>query len=290
MIQEKRSSALPGGLMLVVFLALFGVGLNGVIQSARQDAPVPIVLGWVLLIVVASLCSIGLTVVNPNEAQAVVLFGDYVGTVKQNGFWWVNPFAVKRRVSLRIRNFESAKLKVNDRDGNPIEIAAVVVWRVVETAEALFHVDNYENFVTVQSESALRNLASSYAYDAHVEGEHSLRSHIGEVAEKLKLEIQERLTRAGVEVVEARISHLAYAAEIASAMLQRQQASAIVAARTKIVEGAVGMVEMALDELSKKQVVQLDEERKASMVSNLLVVLCSDRHTQPVVNTGTLYH
>jgi regulator of protease activity HflC (stomatin/prohibitin superfamily) len=193
------------------------------------------------------------------------------------------------RVSMRVRNFESAKLKVNDHTGNPIEIAAVVVWRVVDTAEALFEVDDYKNFVQVQSEAALRNLSTSYPYDAHVEGETSLRSHTAEVAEKLKGEIQDRLAKAGVQVLEARISHLAYSPEIASAMLQRQQASAIVAARSRIVEGAVGMVEMALEELQKKGLVQLDAERKAAMVSNLLVVLCSDRHTQPVVNTGTLY-
>jgi regulator of protease activity HflC (stomatin/prohibitin superfamily) len=190
---------------------------------------------------------------------------------------------------LRVRNFESAKLKVNDHNGNPIEIGAVVVWQVVDTAEALFQVDDYNNFVKVQTEAALRNLATSYAYDAHAEGEVALRSNTGEVADRLKHEIQERLARAGVQVIEARISHLAYAPEIASVMLQRQQASAIVAARQTIVEGAVGMVEMALDKLNEKHVVQLDEERKAAMVSNLLVVLCSDRHTQPVVNTGSLY-
>jgi len=228
-------------------------------------------------------------VVNPNEAKVVTLLGVYKGTIKQAGFWWVNPLATRRRVSLRVRNFESGKLKVNDRDGNPIEIAAVVVWRVVETFEAVFNVDDYENFVHVQSEAAVRNLATSYPYDAHEEGEISLRLSAGEVTERLRHEIQDRLARAGIEVIEARISHLAYAPEIAGAMLRRQQAAAVVAARHKIVEGAVSMVEMALDEIRRRHVIELDEERKAAMVSNLLVVLCSDRGVEPVVNTGTLY-
>jgi regulator of protease activity HflC (stomatin/prohibitin superfamily) len=243
----------------------------------------------IVLILVAAISIPGLFVVNPNDARAVLLFGNYLGTARTPGFHWVNPFTSRLRVSMRVRNFESAKLKVNDHTGNPIEIAAVVVWRVVDSAEALFEVDDYKNFVQVQSEAALRNLATSYPYDAHIEGETSLRSHTGEVADKLKVEIQDRLAKAGVQVLEARISHLAYAPEIASAMLQRQQASAVVAARSRIVEGAVGMVEMALAELQKKGVIELDSERKAAMVSNLLVVLCSDRHTQPVVNTGTLY-
>jgi regulator of protease activity HflC (stomatin/prohibitin superfamily) len=276
--------------MVVVTLAAFGISLYMLIQAANGEASRTVGIASLFVLVSSILAMVGLTIVNPNEATAIVLFGGYAGSIKDNGFWWVNPFSVRRKISLRVRNFESAKLKVNDLEGNPIEIASVVVWRVVETAEALFHVDNYENFVTVQSESALRNLASGYAYDSHKEGDHSLRSHISEVAEKLKHEIQDRLSLAGVEVIEARITHLAYSPEIASAMLQRQQASAIVAARTKIVEGAVGMVEMALAELSRKEVVHLDDERKAAMVSNLLVVLCSDRHTQPVVNTGTLYH
>jgi regulator of protease activity HflC (stomatin/prohibitin superfamily) len=289
MIQEKKAPALPGGLMLLVQILVLAVSHYMLITAARGGAEAAPIIGWVLVIVATAISLAGLTVVNPNEAMVVVLFGSYIGTLKTFGFWWVHPFAVKRKVSLRVRNFESAKLKVNDLDGNPIEIASIVVWRVAETAEAMFNVSNYENFVTVQSEAAVRNLASTYAYDSHVDGQHSLRSHIMEVAEKLKHEIQERVATAGVEILEARISHLAYAPEIASAMLQRQQASAIVAARTKIVEGAVGMVEMALDELNKKGVVQLDEERKAAMVSNLLVVLCSNAHTQPVVNTGTLY-
>jgi regulator of protease activity HflC (stomatin/prohibitin superfamily) len=231
----------------------------------------------------------GLTVVNPNNAKVVLLFGDYRGSIKTPGFWWVNPLTSRRTVSLKVRNFESSKLKVNDHIGNPIEIAAIVVWRVVETAEAMFEVDDYEHFVHVQTESAVRNLATTFPYDAHEEGETSLRGSAVEVSHRLREEIQERLAKAGVQVIEARISHLAYAPEIANAMLRRQQATAIIAARQKIVEGAVGMVEMALEHLSAKQVVQLDEERKASMVSNLLVVLCSDRDAQPVVNAGTLY-
>jgi regulator of protease activity HflC (stomatin/prohibitin superfamily) len=217
------------------------------------------------------------------------LFGRYVGTARLNGLRWANPFYTKKRVSLRVRNFESAKLKVNDLEGNPIEIAAVVVWRVVDTAEAVFEVDDYSNYVHVQSEAALRNLSTSYAYDAHEEGHMSLRGNTAEVAEHLKREIQDRLAKAGVQVLEARISHLAYAPEIAAAMLQRQQAGAIIAARQRIVEGAVGMVEMALELLSRREIVQLDDERKAAMVSNLLVVLCGERSTQPVVNAGTIY-
>jgi regulator of protease activity HflC (stomatin/prohibitin superfamily) len=232
----------------------------------------------------------GFFMVDPNEARVLQLFGAYVGTARIAGLRWANPFYTKRKVSVRIRNFETAKLKVNDIRGNPIEIGAIVVWAVVDTAEAVFRVDNYENFVHVQSESALRNLASGYAYDSYQDDERCLVGHTAEVSEKLKVEIHERLAEAGVEVVEARISHLAYSPEIAAAMLQRQQASAVVAARQKIVEGAVGMVEMALDMLATKDVVTLDDERRAAMVSNLLVVLCSDRGTQPVVNAGSLYH
>jgi regulator of protease activity HflC (stomatin/prohibitin superfamily) len=231
----------------------------------------------------------GLFMVNPNQGQVLQLFGEYRGTAKLQGLRWANPFLTKKRVSLRVRNFESSRLKVNDSDGNPIEIAAVVVWKVVETAEAIFEVDDYENYVHVQSESALRNLATSYPYDAHDEQMISLRGHTSSVADHLKREIQERLAKAGVEVIEARISHLAYAPEIAAAMLQRQQAGAIIAARQRIVEGAVGMVEMALGMLSQKSIVELDEERKASMVSNLLVVLCGERGAQPIINTGTIY-
>jgi regulator of protease activity HflC (stomatin/prohibitin superfamily) len=231
----------------------------------------------------------GLFMVNPNEARVLQLFGDYKGTAKIAGLRYTNPFYTARRVSQRVRNFETTKLKVNDKRGNPIEIGAVVVWRVVDSAEAIFEVDNYDDYVRVQSESALRGLASSYPYDAHG-NEVDLVGHTGEVSTRLRSEIQERLARAGVEVSEARISHLAYAQEIAAAMLQRQQAGAVVAARQTIVEGAVGMVDMALKHLSELQVVELDSERRAAMVSNLLVVLCSDRHTQPVINTGTLNH
>jgi regulator of protease activity HflC (stomatin/prohibitin superfamily) len=228
-------------------------------------------------------------VVNPNEAKVNTLLGTYTGSVRSPGFWWVNPLTRRRRLSLRVRNFESGRLKVNDRDGNPVEIAAVVVWRIVETFEAVFNVDDYENFVHVQSEAALRILATTYPYDAHEDGEISLRLSAGEISDRLRGEIQDRLAKAGIDVIEARISHLAYAPEIAGAMLRRQQATAGVAARQKIVEGAVGMVEMALSEISRKQVVSLDEERKATMVSNLLVVLCSERGVEPVVNTGSLY-
>lgn len=231
----------------------------------------------------------GLFQVAPNEGQVQQLFGKYAGTVRQEGLRWTNPFYSRRRVSLRVRNFESSKLKVNDSDGNPIEIAAIVVWQVIDTAEAVFCVDDYENFVQIQSESALRQMAQNYPYDAHDDAKPSLRSHGEVINNHLRDEIQARLDKAGVKVIESRISHLAYAQEIAQAMLQRQQANAIVAARERIVEGAVGMVAMALDKLREQGVVELDEERKAAMVSNLLVVLCGDRATQPVVNTGTLY-
>lgn len=249
-------------------------------------------MGGVLAVVALVLLVLmfGFFMVNPNESRVMQLFGAYVGTAGEAGLRWANPFYTKRKVSIRVRNFETAKLKVNDVRGNPIEIATVVVWRVVDTAEAVFRVDDYENFVHVQSEAALRSLASGYAYDSYSDDERCLVGHTAEVSEKLKGEIAERLAEAGVEVMEARISHLAYSPEIAAAMLQRQQAGAVVAARQKIVEGAVGMVETALEMLAQKDVLHLDEERKASMVSNLLVVLCSDRHTQPVVNTGSLYH
>jgi len=260
----------------------------GIIQFAREDEWAGVLIP-LLVLVIDLLCVGGFTVVNPNEAKVLVFFGTYVGTIKQSGLWWVNPFTRRRRVSLRVRNFESSKLKVNDQDGNPIEIASVIVWRVVETAEAVFHVDDYEHYVHVQSESAVRTLATAYPYDAHQDGQMSLRMSVMEIAHKLSEEIQERVGKAGVEIIEARITHLAYAPEIASVMLRRQQAQAIISARQKIVEGAVGMVEMALDLLSAKHVVELDEERKATMVSNLLVVLCSDRDAQPIVNAGSLY-
>jgi len=288
MLREKEIKGLSGWLMV---FALLGVAIASVLTlvSAIENQHGALVALWITVIVADVVCWFGLTVVNPNQAKVVQLFGRYKGSLKEQGLWWVNPLTTRRKVSLRVRNFESGRLKVNDHIGNPIEIAAVVVWRVVETAEAVFHVDDYEHFVHVQSEAAVRNLATSYPYDAHEEGQMSLRSSAGEVAVRLRGEIQERLEKAGVQVIEARISHLAYAPEIANAMLRRQQASAIIAARQKIVEGAVGMVEMALEQLSAKRVVALDEERKASMVSNLLVVLCSDRDAQPVVNAGTLY-
>jgi regulator of protease activity HflC (stomatin/prohibitin superfamily) len=242
-----------------------------------------------VFLVVVLIAWFGLFLVNPNEAKVLQLFGRYVGTVREAGLKYANPFYSKHKVSVRVRNFESQKLKVNDQNSNPIEIGAVVVWRVIDTAEALFEVDDYVQYVHVQSEAALRGLATHYPYDAHREGELSLSANAAEISDKLKEEIQARLQRAGVEVMESRISHLAYAPEIASAMLQRQQASAVIAARQKIVEGAVGMVEMALHDLSKKEIVHLDEERKAQMVSNLLVVLCSDRNAQPIVNAGSIY-
>jgi regulator of protease activity HflC (stomatin/prohibitin superfamily) len=288
MLREKEIKGLSGWLMILLLLALLAFTIWMLVSAVVAEDGLQIVVRLLAVLVIIVLF-FGLTVVNPNEAKVVQLFGRYTGSLKEQGLRWVNPLTYRRRVSLRIRNFESAKLKVNDHDGNPIEIAAVVVWRVVETAEAMFQVDDYEHFVHVQSEAALRNLATSYPYDSHLEGEHSLRMSAGEIAHKLREEIQDRLAKAGVEVIEARISHLAYAPEIASAMLRRQQAGAVIAARQRIVEGAVGMVEMALDLLSAKQVVQLDEERKAAMVSNLLVVLCGDREVQPVVNTGTLY-
>jgi len=239
--------------------------------------------------VLALFAMIGLYKVEPNQAAVLSLFGKYIGTVKDNGLRWNNPFFAKKKVSQRVRNFESGKLKVNELDGSPIEIAAVIVWQVVDSAEAVYNVDDYESFVHIQTESALRAMATSYPYDQHEEGQFALRSHAAEISQHLEKELSERLGDAGVQVLNARISHLAYAPEIAHAMLQRQQANAVVAARTRIVYGAVSMVEMALEQLKEKGVVDLDEERKAQMVSNLLVVLCSDRSTQPVVNTGTLY-
>ena len=293
MIRETERRALNGLLFLPVPFALLGLevwAFVGEVQALKRGGGSAVVLIAICLAILGTLLAFrGFFVVNPNQARVLQLFGDYRGTVRTPGLRFANPFYVRRAVSLRVRNFESEKLKVNDHVGNPIEIATIVVWRVVDTAEALFRVDDYVQFVRVQSEAALRNLSTRYAYDSYVEGEHSLRSHTAEIAEELKKEVQGRLAEAGVEILEARISHLAYAAEIASEMLRRQQASAIVAARQKIVEGAVGMVEMALDLLSKKKVIDLDEERKAAMVSNLLVVLCGDRPAHPVVNAGTLY-
>ena len=242
----------------------------------------------VIMIFLVFICWFGFFMVHPNEGRVLQLFGKYVGTVRNSGLRWANPFYTKSRVSLRVRNFESSKLKVNDKNGNPIEIAAVVVWQVVDTAEAIFEVDDYEDFVSIQSEAALRNLATNYAYD-NQEQEVSLRSHPVEISKALRKEVQDRLQKAGVHVIESRISHLAYAPEIAGAMLRRQQAMAIIAARKAIVEGAVGMVGMALQQLAEKEIVELDSERKAAMVSNLLVVLCSDEAASPIVNAGSLY-
>jgi regulator of protease activity HflC (stomatin/prohibitin superfamily) len=288
MIQERPVHALPGIPVVLVLLVTLGLSTWGAIDAAQHDAAVRII-AYLVLDLLAVFLMAGLFVVNPNEGKVLQFFGDYVGTANNPGLRWANPLYTKKRVSQRVRNFESGKLKVNDNEGNPIEIAAVVVWKVIDTAEAVFEVDDYNNYVKVQSESALRNLATSYTYDAHDESTVSLRGTTQVVADHLKREIQDRLARAGVEVLEARISHLAYAPEIAQAMLQRQQAGAIIAARQRIVEGAVGMVEMALEMLSKREIVALDDERKAAMVSNLLVVLCGDKSTQPIINTGTIY-
>jgi regulator of protease activity HflC (stomatin/prohibitin superfamily) len=288
MIRERERQTASGLLMIFVFLILMVVAGFGFVSAVRADDG-GVAIAWALLFALSALGLAGLFTVAPNEGRVLQLFGAYRGTARDEGLRWANPFYTKKRISLRVRNFESAHLKVNDTDGNPIEIAAIVVWKVIDTAEAVFEVDDYEHYVRVQTESAVRNLATHYPYDAHIEGHISLRGSTDEVAKRLKSEIHDRLSKAGVEVIEARISHLAYAQEIASAMLRRQQAGAIIAARQKIVEGAVGMVEMALELLSKSSQVKLDEERKAAMVSNLLVVLCADREAQPVVNTGTLY-
>jgi regulator of protease activity HflC (stomatin/prohibitin superfamily) len=286
-MKENTSRSLPGIPMLLLLLVAILAGAWLIGTSARDGsatwiAGIAMVLGAIFLM-------LGLYKVEPNQAAVLDLFGKYIGTVKDNGLRWNNPFYGKKKVSLRVRNFESSKLKVNELDGSPIEIAAVIVWQVVDSAEAVYNVDDYESFVHIQSESAVRTMATSYPYDQHEEGQLALRSHAAEVSKHLMEELQERLADAGVKVLDSRISHLAYAPEIAQAMLQRQQANAIIAARTRIVAGAVGMVEMALAELQKNGVVQLDEERKAQMVSNLLVVLCGERSTQPIVNAGSLY-
>jgi len=293
MIQETPFKAKSGLMVLILGIpGLIALGCcSFVYASETQIGGMGAVAGifGVLCFFAVILALCGLFAVNPNEARVLTLFGNYVGTVHDTGLWFANPFTLKRKISVRVRNFDSDKLKVNDLEGNPIEIGAVVVWKVTDTAEALFEVDDYEDYVMVQSEAALRNMATQYPYDAHEDGNVALRSHTAEIAEQLKIEVQNRLEKAGVEVLEARISHLAYAQEIASAMLQRQQAAAIIAARTRIVDGAVGMVEMALDKLSERNIVQLDDERKAQMVSNLLVVLCGDKATQPVINAGSVY-
>jgi regulator of protease activity HflC (stomatin/prohibitin superfamily) len=294
MIRERERNGLPGLLFLVIVLLVpFGAFALFVTGAASEGLPDGVrgafVVAGVLLGISELFLLKGFFIVAPNSARVLQLFGDYVGTAKRPGLRWTNPFVSKKTISLRVRNFESSHLKVNDLEGNPIEIAAVIVWRVVETAEASFEVDNYENYVKVQSEAAVRNLATSYSYDAHDDAVLSLRGSTAAVADHLKQEVQQRLQKAGVEALEARISHLAYAPEIAAAMLQRQQAGAIIAARERIVQGAVGMVEMALAMLSTKDIVRLDEERKAAMVSNLLVVLCGERGAQPVLNTGTIH-
>lgn len=287
-MKEAPIRSLPGIPMLLALIAAIAVLIAGFIWAAQGREP------WLLLLIlplglVAVACLGGFYMLEPNQAAVLSLFGKYIGTAKDPGLRWNNIFYAKRKVSLRVRNFESSKLKVNELDGSPIEIGAVVVWQVVDSAEAVFNVDSYESYVHIQSEAALRAMATSYPYDQHEDGQVSLRSHGAEISKHLQEEIHERLATAGVRVIEARISHLAYAQEIAHAMLQRQQANAVVAARTRIVYGAVSMVQMALEELKKSGVVELDEERKATMVSNLLVVLCSDRATQPVINTGSIY-
>ncbi len=294
MIREKEVRPVSGLAALLLLLAALAGSIYMFVQAVialdRGTGTVPHLLLWIFSIALAFLLLLGLFTVAPNQGVVLQLFGRYVGTARVEGLRWTNPFYSKKKLSLRVRNFETQRLKVNDLMGNPIEIAAIVVWQVVDTAEAAFEVDDYQNYVHVQSESALRSLATLYPYDAHEDGVMSLRANIVEIAEHLKTEIQDRLAKAGVKVIEARISHLAYAAEIAAAMLQRQQASAIIAARQKIVDGAVGMVEMALARLDANNVVKLDDERKAAMVSNLLVVLCSERSTQPIVNAGSIYH
>ncbi|MBP1612132.1 MAG: hypothetical protein H6Q01_795 [Acidobacteria bacterium] len=294
MIREKEVRPVSGLAALLILLAALAGSIYMFVQAVmaldRGTGSIPTLFLWIFSIVLTFLLLLGLFTVAPNQGVVLQLFGRYIGTARVEGLRWTNPFYSKKKVSLRVRNFETQRLKVNDLMGNPIEIAAIVVWQVVDTAEAVFEVDDYQNYVHVQSESALRSLATQYPYDAHEEGVMSLRANILEIAEHLKTEIQDRLAKAGVKVIEARISHLAYAAEIAAAMLQRQQASAIIAARQKIVDGAVGMVEMALARLDANNVVKLDDERKAAMVSNLLVVLCSERSTQPIVNTGSIYH
>ncbi len=304
--KEQEIKVFSGWLMLVINLTLLGLGIwlliHTIIQAVKiQDLVWLHLIGSILIIITSVIMLGGFFTLQPNEARVLILFGAYHGTVRSSGFHWANPFYSngpmvattftknRYKISLRARNFNSDKLKVNDKGGNPIEIAAVVVWRVADTAQATFDVDDYENYVRIQSESAIRHLASSYAYDHGEENELTLRSGVEEVSQALREQIQERLAKAGVFVEEARLTHLAYAPEIAQAMLRRQQAEAIIAARQKIVHGAVSMVEMALRELSDRKVLNLDDERKASMVSNLMVVLCGEAEVHPVINTGTLY-
>lgn len=283
-MKEKVGFSISGYIVAPVLVALT------ILLSQGISLPINgVELTQVILVLLVSLCWPGFFMVQPKQGRVLTLFGSYVGTVKSTGLRWTIPLFVRKNISLRIRNFESGQLKVNDNHGNPIEIASVVVWSVSDTAQAVFEVDDYESYVSIQSEAALRNLATSYPYDIYEEDDISLRSHPQHIADALTEEVQNRLKEAGVTVHEARISHLAYAPEIANAMLQRQQATAIIAAREKIVQGAVGMVDLALEQLSVKGIVELDEERKAAMVSNLLVVLCGDQNTQPIVNAGSLY-
>jgi regulator of protease activity HflC (stomatin/prohibitin superfamily) len=288
MIREIKRDV-PSGYLMIVVLAVLQLGLGYALVMAIQAQSIAIVIATGIASIIVLIGWGGLFMVHPNEAKVLQLFGKYAGTTHHPGLKWANPFYAKSSVSTRIRNFECSKLKVNDANGSPIEIAAVVVWKVFDTAEALFEVDDYAGFVEIQSESALRNLGTSYPYEPHDGESVALRSNPQEIAHALVKEIQDRLTQAGITVIEARISHLAYAPEIANAMLRRQQASAIIAARKQIVQGAVGMVQLALQELDQNNIVKLDEERKAAMVSNLLVVLCSDESAQPVLNTGSLY-
>jgi len=289
MTQERVAKPVSGSVGLIVTILLLLTGILLFIQGVHSPQPLALVLPAILCLGLGAAAAAGLFTAQPNQGVVLILFGTYVGTVRDSGWWWTNPFISRKKISLRARSLNGERLKVNDNHGNPVEIAAVVVWKVRDTAQATFDVDDYERFVTVQSETAVRHLASSYPYDDYETDGISLRGNIDKVSEFLKVELHERLKTAGVEVLETRLSHLAYAPEIAQAMLQRQQAGAIIAARTRIVEGAVGMVEMALDRLGKNNVVELDEERKAAMVSNLLVVLCGEHAATPVLNAGTLY-
>jgi regulator of protease activity HflC (stomatin/prohibitin superfamily) len=288
MQREFIRKATPGLPFLFGLLAALAALILLMLNGVRQGSLVQVAVGAVLILLVL-VCFTGFFTVEPNEAKVLQLFGTYKGTVRQQGLFFANPFFTKKKITLRARNFETARLKVNDMHSNPVEIAAIVVWRVIDSAEALFEVENVETYVVTQSESALRALASKYPYDAHEDGQVSLSVNPDEVAHELSAQLTERFAKAGVEVIESRVSHLAYAPEIAGVMLQRQQASAMIAARTKIVEGAVGMVDMALTMVEARGMAKLDGERRAAMISNLLVVLCGERSTQPVVNTGTIY-
>lgn len=287
-IVEKKANKLNGFFMLLVLLLLIVLEYLLIKEMIMTDNPSLLWFFFPILILILLILS-GFIIVQPNDSRVLILFGKYIGTVRTSGFWFINPFTIRKKISLRIRNFNSQKIKVNDLHGNPIEIGAVVVWRVIDTAKAVFDVENYEQFIDVQSETAIRQLASEYPYDVDQEDKPSLRGTPQEIAESLKNMLQLRLEVAGLEIIEARISHLAYAPEIAQAMLRRQQAQAIIAARAKIVEGAVGMVEMALKALSEQNIVKLDEDKKATMVNNLMVALVSETEVQPVINTGTLY-